>query len=285
MPEEEFTEIFTDGASRGNPGPSCYAFLFVRDGRVIAEKSGFLGEMTNNAAEYHAVLHALRNALDQGYQRVHLHSDSELVVRQITGTYRAVHPVLAALCKEVRHLSMQFKTTAFDHVPRTDRFIAHADALCNGCLDTRGGTRMQSSSYTIRPIGVIHSPYPSREQAPRQGTFSAAESELEIFSPYTPGLRDIGATRHLIVLYWAHTASRTVLEARPPHSRESHGVFATRAPDRPNPVSLCVVRLIGISGSRIRVLGLDAIDGSPLVDIKPFSPEIDCPEQEEQITR
>jgi ribonuclease HI len=135
MPAAEFLEIYTDGASRGNPGPSCYAFLFVREGCVIAEKSDSLGKMTNNAAEYYAVLNALREALGKGFRRVHLYSDSELVVRQITGKYRALHPVLAALCREVRDLSTRFETVSFAHVPRSDRFIERADALCNYCLD------------------------------------------------------------------------------------------------------------------------------------------------------
>ena len=277
MPVEKPLDMYTDGASRGNPGPSCYAYILVNDGGIIKENTGFLDRMTNNAAEYHAVLYGLQEAFANGYLSVRVYTDSELVQRQITGMYRVKHPALTKLCSEVLTLARQFNRISFEHVLRSDRFIQRADALCNRCLDAHTGQRMKLPVFEMTPVGIVHAPFITRDEAPRQGRFSEAESVLEIFSRYEPGLRDIGDARHLIVLYWGHDASRNFLVARPPHSTTDHGVFATRSPDRPNPVLLCVVQVVGIDGNRIRVRGLDAIDGSFLVDIKPFSPEIDCP--------
>jgi tRNA (adenine37-N6)-methyltransferase len=126
------------------------------------------------------------------------------------------------------------------------------------------------------PIGVIHSPYRVKGDAPHQGRLSAAVSEIEIFPEYANGLRDIAARPHLIVLYWLDRADRGTLTAVPPHSKKEHGVFATRSPDRPNPIGFAVVDILGIEGSRITVRGLDAFDGTPVLDIKPYSAEIDC---------
>lgn len=127
--------IFTDGASRGNPGPSCYAFIFVESGSIVHERAGFLGVSTNNAAEYQAVIHALREAAGRGDKRVGVHSDSELVIRQLTGRYRIRKSHLAVLHAEVIALIERFQEVAFVSVSREDPFIRHADMLCNRCLD------------------------------------------------------------------------------------------------------------------------------------------------------
>ncbi|MDD1675008.1 MAG: tRNA (N6-threonylcarbamoyladenosine(37)-N6)-methyltransferase TrmO [Methanomicrobiales archaeon] len=279
MQEEKPLDVYTDGASRGNPGPSCYAYIFVKDSGIIREKADFLGRMTNNAAEYHAVHNGLQEAFRTGYRSVRVLTDSELVQRQITGSYRVVNPVLVQLCREVLDLARQFRNVSFHHVPRSNPFIERADALCNYCLDAHKNREIHPPTLELMPIGVVHAPYNNREEAPRQGRLSEVESVLEIFSPYEPGLRDIADAHHLIVLYWAHNALRDTLVVHPPRSRTDHGVFATRSPDRPNPVLLCVVRLLGMDGNRIRVQGLDATEGSLIVDIKPFSPEIDCPSE------
>ena len=77
--------------------------------------------------------------------------------------------------------------------------------------------------------------------------------------------------KHLIVLYWAHLAKRDILKTIPPAAKELHGVFASRSPGRPNPLSLCIVELIERSGSTLRVRGLDALSGSAVIDIKPYT--------------
>ena len=130
----------------------------------------------------------------------------------------------------------------------------------------------------LRPIGVISSPFRKKGEAPRQGRFSAEESTIEVFPGYAEGLRDLALHPRLHVLYWCDRSRRDVLTATPPHEQKEHGVFATRSPERPNPVALCLVDLVSLEGNRLRVRGLDALDGSPLVDIKPFHRDLDCPE-------
>jgi tRNA (adenine37-N6)-methyltransferase len=140
------------------------------------------------------------------------------------------------------------------------------------------GSRTANSSQSMElvPIGVIHSPYRVKGDAPHQGRLSPTTSEIEIFPEFAEGLKDVAERPHLIVLYWLDRADRGTLTAIPPHSNEEHGVFATRSPDRPNPIGLAVVDLLGIEGDRLIVRGLDAFDGTPVLDIKPYSPEIDC---------
>lgn len=131
-------------------------------------------------------------------------------------------------------------------------------------------------SIELYPVGHVRSPYRQREDAPRQGRLSETVSEIVIDPPYLPGLFRIGEKKHLIVLCWFDRADRTVLRVTPPHNPVEHGVFATRSPDRPNPVALSVVELIEANGSVLRVRGLDALDGTPVIDIKPYAAEIDA---------
>ena len=130
--------------------------------------------------------------------------------------------------------------------------------------------------FELVPIGMIHSSYRKKGDAPHQGRLSAATSEIEIFPEYAEGLKDIAERRHLIVLYWLDRADHSTLTAIPPHSKKERGVFATRSPDRPNPIGFAVIDILGIDGARLIVKGLDAFDGTPVLDIKPYSPEIDC---------
>lgn len=138
------------------------------------------------------------------------------------------------------------------------------------------GRKNCSQSMELVSIGVIHSPYQVKGDAPRQGRLSPATSEIEIFPEYAEGLKDIVERPHLIIMYWLDRAERGTLTAIPPYSKEEHGVFATRSPDRPNPIGFAVTDLLGIDGTRLTVRGLDALDGTPVLDIKPYSPEIDC---------
>jgi tRNA-Thr(GGU) m(6)t(6)A37 methyltransferase TsaA len=131
-------------------------------------------------------------------------------------------------------------------------------------------------NYQIYPIGVVHSPYKARNEAPHQGRFSGTVSDIEIFDAYVVGLNDVEKHHHLIVLSWFDQSDRNVLRATPPHTGIEHGVFATRSPERPNPIGLCVVDLVERKGTILKVRGLDSIDGTPVIDIKPYSPGIDC---------
>lgn len=130
----------------------------------------------------------------------------------------------------------------------------------------------------LQPIGVISSPFKERGQAPRQGRLEPQESEIQVFPEYAEGLRDLATHPYLFILYWCDRSRRDVLTATPPHETREHGVFATRSPERPNPVALCLVDLVRLEGNRLTVRGLDALDESPLLDIKPFYRDLDCPE-------
>jgi tRNA-Thr(GGU) m(6)t(6)A37 methyltransferase TsaA len=92
-------------------------------------------------------------------------------------------------------------------------------------------------------------------------------------------LQDIEKEPHYIVLYWLNRSDRNKLKVIPPHTRIEHGVFATRSPDRPNPIGICIVELVGREGNLLFVRGLDAIDGTPLLDIKPYSADLDSVKQ------
>jgi len=130
---------------------------------------------------------------------------------------------------------------------------------------------MLKTGYTIEPIGVIRSELTSREAAPRQGDEGAPEAWLEIEERVAPGLAGIAAGDELIVLTWLHRGLRDVLQVHPRGKRERPltGVFATRSPDRPNPVGLHRVSVLEVAGRKLRVAPLEAIDGTPIVDIKP----------------
>jgi tRNA-Thr(GGU) m(6)t(6)A37 methyltransferase TsaA len=126
------------------------------------------------------------------------------------------------------------------------------------------------------PIGVIHSPYKERKDAPFQGRHQENVSTVEVFEPYEAGLKDVEACSHLIVLYLQDQGDRQRLQTRTPWGPEIHGVFATRSPNRPNLIGLCTVELVERKGRFLTVRWLDALDGSPLLDIKPYSPGVDA---------
>lgn len=127
----------------------------------------------------------------------------------------------------------------------------------------------------LEKIGIIHSKYKNSEEAPKQGRYSDEESTIEIFSAYTAALDGLEKIESIVVLYWADKASREVLKTRPPFMTEEYGVFSTRSPHRPNPISMCICNVISIENNKIKVKGLDAIDGSPLLDIKRYISRVD----------
>ena len=123
----------------------------------------------------------------------------------------------------------------------------------------------------LQEIGVVHNDYKNLTDIPRQGRMSEEVSEIEIHPAFTDGLLKIEQNKYLIVLYWAHLAKRDLLKTIPTASKEIHGVFASRSPGRPNPLSLCIAELIAREGTILRVKGLDALDGSSIIDIKPYT--------------
>ncbi len=128
--------LHIDGASRGNPGEAGFGVHVTEpDGTVRAELYGYLGRATNNVAEYQALLHALRYALKIGAPRVRIHSDSELVVRQINGVYRVKHPDMVPLHRDASALLRRFEKAELVHVRREQN--KDADRLANRALDEK----------------------------------------------------------------------------------------------------------------------------------------------------
>lgn len=130
---------------------------------------------------------------------------------------------------------------------------------------------MNPSSYTIEPIGFIRSELTQLESAPRQGDEGAPDAWLELNSLVVPGLAGINVGDELIVLTWLHRAQRDVLQVHPRGdlNRPLTGVFATRSPHRPNPVGLHRVSVLEVTEQKLRIAPIEAIDGTPIVDIKP----------------
>jgi tRNA-Thr(GGU) m(6)t(6)A37 methyltransferase TsaA len=124
---------------------------------------------------------------------------------------------------------------------------------------------------TLTPIGVVRSPLTSLEDAPRQGDEGAPDAEVVLEPHFAAGLAGLAPGDRVVLLTWFHLASRDVLTVHPrgDTSRPPQGVFATRSPDRPNPIGLHEVEVTGVDGSTLRVRGLEAIDGTPVIDVKP----------------
>ena len=128
----------------------------------------------------------------------------------------------------------------------------------------------------FKPIGVIHTPFESLQGIPIQpaGALSVPGT-VDVFPEYAEGLRDVDGFSHVILLYHFHQAADARLVVTPFLDSCSRGVFATRAPPRPNPIGLSVVKLLRIEGSTLHVENIDILDGTPLLDIKPYVPEFD----------
>jgi tRNA-Thr(GGU) m(6)t(6)A37 methyltransferase TsaA len=127
------------------------------------------------------------------------------------------------------------------------------------------------SSFTLTPIGVVRSPFTSTKQIPKgPGAKHEEEGVLEIRPDLAEGLADIEGFSHLFVLWIFDRIDGYDLTAHPPSDDKPHGVFATRSPRRPNPIGLTVVQLLGRDGTNLRVRGIDMLDGTPIIDIKPY---------------
>jgi tRNA-Thr(GGU) m(6)t(6)A37 methyltransferase TsaA len=131
--------------------------------------------------------------------------------------------------------------------------------------------------YEIRPIGRVRSPLKGRGQAPHQGRPAGIEAELVMEERVLDGLDGIRVGDKLFVLCWLHMAERETLRVHPRGNPAipKRGVFATRSPDRPNPISLCLVDVLSVEGAILKVRGLDAVDGTPVVDLKPYVSSLD----------
>jgi len=124
---------------------------------------------------------------------------------------------------------------------------------------------------TMQPIGVIHSPYTDTKQIPKgRGAEHHAEGVIELLPEFEAGLADVEGFSHLYVLWQFHRSTDYELIATPPIDNRPHGVFATRSPRRPNPIGLTVVALLRREGRNLYVRGVDMLDGTPILDIKPY---------------
>ena len=132
--------------------------------------------------------------------------------------------------------------------------------------------------FIVRAIGVVRSALKDPADAPKQGALTGQEAEIVVDPAYLPALDGLNRGKgKIIVICWMHRADRGRLKVHPQGQEElpERGVFSTRSPHRPNPVSLHTVTLLSIDRNVLRVRGMDAIDGTPVVDIKPHSPELD----------
>jgi len=133
----------------------------------------------------------------------------------------------------------------------------------------------EKHSLELKSIGIIHSPYHDRAEAPCQGYGREEICQVEVFKEFEEGLKDIEGFSHIILIYWFHKSRGYSLRITTPWDTRLHGLFTTRSPDRPNPLGLSVVEVVAREKNILKVKGLDALDGTPLLDIKPYIPEID----------
>lgn len=128
----------------------------------------------------------------------------------------------------------------------------------------------------LQPIGIIHTPFTRLENMPIQpaGGFGV-KGTVEVFATYRDGLRDLDGFSHIILLYYFHHSNDFRLLVKPFMDTQQRGVFATRAPRRPNPIGLSVVQLHQVEDGLLHIQNLDILDGTPLLDIKPYVPDFD----------
>jgi tRNA-Thr(GGU) m(6)t(6)A37 methyltransferase TsaA len=134
-------------------------------------------------------------------------------------------------------------------------------------------------TLTLKPIGVVRSPFSERMSAPRQPRAAEGiQGSLELYPHvgYEHALEDLASFRFIWVLFWFHKNQHFKRKVLPPRSQRRRGVFATRSPYRPNPIGMSAVELLGIEGLRLRVQNLDILDGTPILDLKPYIPYSDA---------
>ena len=137
----------------------------------------------------------------------------------------------------------------------------------------------ESAAFAVRPIGIIHSPFRRQAGTPIQaGMAESEEATATLFPEFAPVLRDLDGFDRAWLLCWMDRAAPGDLLVTPYLDTRPHGVFATRSPARPNPISPSCVRLLEVTGREIRFAGVDLLDGTPLLDVKPYVPDFDVHE-------
>lgn len=130
-------------------------------------------------------------------------------------------------------------------------------------------------TYTMQPVGLIHSPFTDKANTPIQPSRTQARGWVEVFPQYEQGLEGLEGFSHIILLYVFHCSDGYSLKVTPFLDHQQHGLFATRHPCRPNPLGLSIVRLLKREGNRLEIEGVDVLDQTPLLDIKPYVPDFD----------
>jgi len=132
------------------------------------------------------------------------------------------------------------------------------------------------NTINFKPIGVVHSKYKEAKGMPIQSRIASnIKGTVEIFPEFVEGLKDIEGFSHIILLFYFHLSKGYSLEVKPYMDDEKHGVFATRAPKRPNSIGISIVRLLKVEGNKLYIEDMDILDGTPVLDIKPHVPEFD----------
>lgn len=135
----------------------------------------------------------------------------------------------------------------------------------------------------FKPIGIVHSPFQKKENVKKfrcvnpKGLVSI-QGELEIFGEFAEGLQDLDGFSHIILIFAFHKSTEKKLLAHPPYDNKRRGVFSTRSPNRPNPIGVTVLRFIKRDKNKLHVQGVDMIEGTPILDIKPYTPRDQKPE-------
>ena len=129
--------------------------------------------------------------------------------------------------------------------------------------------------FMMKPIGVIHSPFTDKAQTPIQPTRSQAVGWVKVYPEFAEGLRGLEGFSHIILLYAFHQSNGYTLQVQPFLDDRLHGLFATRYPCRPNPIGLSIVRLLARRENILEIEGVDMLNGTPLLDIKPYVPDFD----------
>lgn len=136
---------------------------------------------------------------------------------------------------------------------------------------------MENEKLVLEPIGVIHSPFKQSQGTPVQPVFAKdTEGVVKVYEPYIEGLQDLEGFERIWLIFWLHKSDPFKLRVTPYMDTVQRGLFATRAPSRPNPIGMSSVKLLGVNGCRLHVAEIDILDGTPLLDIKPYIGKVDC---------
>ena len=133
----------------------------------------------------------------------------------------------------------------------------------------------ETKTVQMQSIGVIHTPYPTMKDCPSNSRFCTGDCTIEVLPSLAEAMLDVQSATHLIVFYWLDQADRGVMSKAAKLDGVTRGVFATRTQDRPNPIGMSIVKLLECNGTTLRTSGVDCLDGTPLLDIKPYLPNND----------